>query len=218
MPGAGCRPPFRGARLAGVGPGRKTLNVPALHTEPQSAESHFLHDRSPWVDNGEPEPGARRSRLASAVGLVAIGGMTTAAAVVGARATVPAVDDWYAGLDKPGFTPPSSVFGPVWSGLYVLIALSGWRVWKAPRSRRRNVALALWGAQLLLNAAWSPLFFGLRRPRAALIDLAALGVTTAAFTLAARRVDRPAAMVMLPYLGWLGYAAAINEEIVRLND
>jgi translocator protein len=105
----------------------------------------------------------------------------------------------------------------VWTGLYALIALSGYRVWREPRSRQRRRALGLWGAQLLLNAAWSPLFFGLRRPLAALVDVVLLTGTAAAYAATARRVDRPAAIMMLPYLGWLGYATALNEEIWRLN-
>jgi benzodiazapine receptor len=177
-----------------------------LHEE--AAQSSWLMDE---------EPVQRRSRLSSTVALATFGGLTAAVAVVGARATTLHVDDWYDGLRKPWFTPPKAVFGPVWSGLYVLSALSGWRVWRMPRSKQRTRALVLWGAQLALNAAWSPLFFGLRRPRSALADLALLGAAVAAFAVMARRVDRPAAYMTLPYLGWLGFAGALNEEIVRLN-
>jgi tryptophan-rich sensory protein len=182
-----------------------------LHTEPQSALAHFAHE--PAVEHRTKG----RSRMASALGLLTFGGATAATALIGARATASSVDGWYDGLRKPSFTPPKKVFGPVWSGLYALVALSAWRVWKAPQSRRRKVSLGLWAAQLVLNAAWSPLFFGLRRPRSALVDLAALGAATVGYAVAARRVDPPAAAVMLPYLGWLAFAGALNEEIVRLN-
>lgn len=182
----------------------------ALHTEPQSAQSHYL-----GLDE-DIEP--RRSALGSVLALGTFTGLTAAVAVAGARSTMQSAEHWYDGLDKPSFTPPKEVFGPVWSGLYVLIALSGWRVWKAPPSRRRTLSLALWVAQLALNAAWSPLFFGLRRPRTALVDLAGLGLAATAYTLAARKVDRGAAWMMVPYLGWIGFAGALNEEIVRLND
>ena len=151
------------------------------------------------------------------MGLVTFGGATAVVAYAGARATQSSVDDWYAGLRKPAFTPPNAVFGPVWSGLYVLMAWSAWRVWKKPRSPARRRALALWGTQLLLNGAWSPLFFGLRRPRTALVELALLGTSVAAYAWSARKVDRKAAAVMVPYLGWLGFAGLLNEEIVRLN-
>jgi translocator protein len=160
----------------------------------------------------EERPWLRKS---AALGVIA--GLTAGAAVLGASAQRGANDDWYDGLRKPRFTPPKAVFGPVWTGLYALIALSGYRVWKAPRSRRRRAALGLWGAQLVLNAAWTPLFFGLRRPLAALVDLVALTGTAGAYAAAARKVDRPAAIMMLPYLAWLGFAGALNEEIWRLN-
>lgn len=158
-----------------------------------------------------------RPWLRKAAALGAFAGMTAGAALLGASAMRGATDDWYDGLRKPRFTPPKAVFGPVWSGLYALIALSGYRVWKAPRSRPRRAALGLWGAQLVLNAAWTPLFFGLRRPLAALVDLVALTGTASAYAAVARKVDRPAAIMMLPYLGWLGFAGVLNEEIWRLN-
>lgn len=158
-----------------------------------------------------------RPWLRKAAALGAFAGMTAGAALLGASAIRGATDDWYDGLRKPRLTPPKAVFGPVWSGLYALIAVSGYRVWKAPRSRRRRAALGLWGAQLVLNAAWTPLFFGLRRPLAALVDLVALTGTASAYAAVARKVDRPAAIMMLPYLGWLGLAGVLNEEIWRLN-
>jgi translocator protein len=162
-------------------------------------------------------PSAATSRFASSIALGIFGSLTAAAAVVGTVTTRSSVDTWYRGLRKPSFTPPNAVFPIVWSGLYALIALSGWRVWKAPRSRARNVALGLWGLKLVLNAAWSPLFFGLRRPRAALVDIVGLGAALGAYTACAVRVDRPAAGMMLPYLGWVGFATALNAEIARRN-
>jgi len=101
--------------------------------------------------------------------------------------------------------------------VYTLSVLSGWRVWKAPKGRLRTMALALWGTQLVLNAAWSPLFFGRRRPRRALADLAALGASVSAYAAASYGLDKKAAVMVLPYLGWLGFAGALNEEVVRLN-
>jgi benzodiazapine receptor len=157
----------------------------------------------PWVHKG------------AALGVIT--GLTASAAWLGAKSTSRSVDGWYDGLRKPWFTPPKSVFGPVWTGLYALIALSGYRVWRAPRSRERRRALGLWGAQLVLNAAWSPLFFGMRRPLAALVDLVLLHRTATAYAEAARDVDRPAALMMLPYRGWLAYAGALNGAIWRLN-
>lgn len=125
---------------------------------------------------------------------------------------------WYRSLRKPPFQPPASLFGPVWTGLYATIAVSGWRVWRAPSSPERTRALALWGAQMATNAAWTPLFFGARWTALALADLTAQLTSTVAYTATAARVDRPAAAMMAPYLGWSAFAGALNAEIVRRND
>lgn len=154
----------------------------------------------------------------------AFAGVTAAAAYLGTRAypahRLSRTRLWYRTLDKPAFNPPDWVFGPVWSVLYALIATSGYRVWRARDDRQprtRSAALALWAAQLGLNAAWTPIFFGARRPRLALADLGALIAAVGGYTMLARKVDRPAAMLMAPYLAWLTFAGVINEEIVRRN-
>lgn len=124
---------------------------------------------------------------------------------------------WYRMLRKPSFQPPPSVFGPVWTVLYGAIAYTGYRLYRAEPSRMRTAALGLWGAQLALNAAWSPLFFGARRARLALVDLIALDVATAAMLGAASKVDRRAAIASAPYGAWLGFATALNGAIVQRN-
>lgn len=126
-------------------------------------------------------------------------------------------DAWYQALRKPSFQPPGWVFAPVWNVLYGAIAYSAYRVWRAGPSRARTIALTLWGAQLALNAAWTPTFFGARAPRFALADMALLDAAACAYAVAAARVDRTASLVATPYLGWLGFATAINASIVRLN-
>jgi len=124
---------------------------------------------------------------------------------------------WYRRLEKPPFTPPGAVFPMVWTALYALMAASAWRVAQRPASPQRNRALGLWLVQLALNAAWTPLFFDARRPAAALADIGLLLPAIAAYTAASARVDKPAAWMMAPYLGWVGFASAINAEIVRRN-
>jgi translocator protein len=156
-------------------------------------------------------------RTESAVALGAFGALTAGAAALGASATRRGMGLWYRRLRKPSFQPPSSAFGPVWTGLYGLIALSGWRVWNQPAGPGRSRALSFWLLQLGLNAAWSWLFFGQRRTRAALADIGLLGASIAAYIAAARNVDRPAAALMVPYLGWVCFAGLLNEEIIRLN-
>lgn len=149
--------------------------------------------------------------------IAAFTGMTALAGAIGSVASRDGLGLWYTRLRKPSFQPPREVFGPVWTALYGAIAFSGWRVWKQPPSPRRRVALGLWGVQLALNAAWPWLFFGRRRPRAALVDQVALLGAIGAYSIAARKVDRGAALLMLPYVGWVSFATVLNREIVRLN-
>lgn len=156
-------------------------------------------------------------RAESAAALGVFGALTAGAGALGALVTKQGTQRWYRRLRKPPFQPPSAAFGPVWTVLYGLMAVSAWRVWKRPAGPARSRALGLWGLQLGFNAAWSWLFFGLRRKRTALADIGALGVSLAAYIAAARKVDRPAAALMAPYLGWVCFASVLNEEIVRLN-
>ena len=158
-------------------------------------------------------------RTRSLVSLLGFGALTAAAGFIGARATRKSVDSpWYnVLLRKPPFQPPKRAFAPVWSGLYALIAGSGARVYAAPPSPERSRALALWGTQLALNAGWSVIFFGARKPRWALAELGVLLATIGAYMHQAHKVDRAAAYMFAPYLGWSGFAALLNEEIVRRN-
>ena len=122
---------------------------------------------------------------------------------------------WYAGLRKPPLNPPNWVFGPVWSVLYLAVAFAGWLVWRArPES---SLPLSLWASQLVLNGAWSFLFFGLRRPGVALLEiltlLLILFVTTASFF----RVGRLPGALFLPYTAWVSFAAYLNAGIWYLN-
>lgn len=159
-----------------------------------------------------------RGWLASSAALAGFGALAAGAATLGARATgTPELRPWYRALAKPSWQPPSSAFPVVWTSLYALMSVSAWRVWKRGRGPARRTALRWWGAQLALNAAWSPLFFGLRRPRAALADATLLAVAVAGYTRASRRVDRTAAWLVAPYLGWAAFAAVLNAEIVRRN-
>ena len=141
-----------------------------------------------------------------------------AAALVGTLAAEPRdMRRYYRRLDKPSFAPPAKVFGPVWGVLYPAIALSGARVLAAPASPARSAAIALWLAQMVLNAAWTPLFFGRKNARAALVDIAGVLALTTAYTVAASRIDRPAAALALPYAGWVAFAGALNQSIVDRN-
>jgi benzodiazapine receptor len=159
----------------------------------------------------------RRQIWRTGLGLAIFLLLTTGVGWLAAQVTWPALG-WYAELNKPRFTPPDRVFGPVWSVLYLLMALAGWRVWKAKLNRAQiGPALAMFFVQLALNALWSPVFFGAKRPDVAflviLMLLGALGVTSMQFF----RVDRVAGWMLAPYLVWVAYAAALNAAIVLLN-
>ena len=122
---------------------------------------------------------------------------------------------WYTALAKPAWTPPGWLFGPVWTVLYVMIAISAWLVWQ--RQPRVSPALALWVAQLALNGIWSWLFFGLERPGLAAIDIVVLLAAIIATALAFARESRPAALLLVPYALWVSFATALNLAIWRLN-
>jgi len=125
-----------------------------------------------------------------------------------------APDAWYAGLAKPSFNPPGWLFGPVWTVLYVLIAVAGWRIWQRARS---GWAMGLWWTQLGLNFLWSPVFFGAHRPGLAFVVILLMLAAILGFIVAARRVDRPAALLFAPYAAWVGFASVLNGTIWAMN-
>ncbi len=138
-------------------------------------------------------------------------------AAAGAAITATSVDDWYQTLDKPGFTPPDWLFAPVWTALYALMAIAGWRVWRASGFRESSWALAAFAAQLALNLGWSILFFGLNLVGAALAEMVVLlgAILLTAFLFFRR--DRLAGVLFAPYAAWVGYALLLNASIWVLN-
>lgn len=162
-------------------------------------------------------PIARRSAGQQAVALVVVVLICFAASAIGGLFTASSVGSWYAELARPSWNPPSWVFGPVWTLLYAMMAVAAWLVWRAPANPWRQRALAIFGVQLALNALWSVLFFGLRSPGAALIEIIALVVAIAATIWAFARHSRLAAALLGPYLAWVGFASVLNAAIWRLN-
>ena len=156
-----------------------------------------------------------RGKLSKILAAALFSGLTVGASALGARVSKPKL--WYRSLFKSKATPPSWVFGPVWTALYAAIATSGYRTWRQPASPERSRALKLWGLQLVLNAAWSPLFFGAHKPKASGLVVGAMVPAIAAYGLTSRKVDKSAAALMLPYLGWSLFAAYLNGQIVRKN-
>jgi len=138
--------------------------------------------------------------------------------IAGALWTAPNVDTWYAGLTKPSFTPPAWVFGPVWTLLYLMMAVSVWLIWTkglhAPGVRK---AVFLFCLQLVVNGCWSFLFFGIRSPLAGLINICLLwwliGLTIILFY----RIHKSAGMLLVPYGIWVGFALVLNFSLWQLN-
>jgi tryptophan-rich sensory protein len=160
--------------------------------------------------------GSRRARSIAA--LLLSGGVSLAAAALGASVGNKRRNKlWYRALRKSQLTPPDATFGLVWPALYSLSSWSAWRVSERAPSADKNRALAAWALQSACNAAWTPLFFGAHRPRAALADLLGNAVALGAYTLYARRVDKPAALMMVPYLAWLGFAGVLNGAVIAKN-
>ncbi|MEL7029602.1 MAG: TspO/MBR family protein [Pseudomonadota bacterium] len=123
--------------------------------------------------------------------------------------------DWYDALSKPAWTPPDWLFPVAWSVLYVMIAAAGWLIWR--EAGWTAPALALYALQLVLNAVWSALFFGLRRPGWALIEVSVLWAAIVATIWAFYPISPLAAALMAPYAVWVTFAAVLNAEIVRRN-
>lgn len=127
-----------------------------------------------------------------------------------------APDAWYAALAKPSWNPPGFVFAPVWTALYTCIAFAGWLVWR--RVKRVDLAIALWGAQLLLNSLWSFLFFGQHRADLAFYDIIAMLTLIVACIIVFRRRSYTASMLMIPYALWVAFASALNYTIWKMNS
>ena len=121
---------------------------------------------------------------------------------------------WYAQLTKPAFDPPGWVFGPVWTVLYILIAIAGWRVWRRDRT---SAAMLFWWAQLALNFLWSPIFFAAHRMGLALAVILLLLAAILAFMATAWRPDRVAAWLFIPYAAWVAFASLLNGALLALN-
>lgn len=159
----------------------------------------------------------RRGGWISAVVLVVLLAGSQAAGLIGVPFTDRATGGWYDGLEKPAFNPPSWVFAPVWTTLYLLIGVAAWLVWRHGDSRVRDAALGLFTVQLALNAAWTPLFFGAESIGWAFVDLAALWVVAAGTLALFWRVDRRAAALFAPYLAWVTFAGVLNGTILAMN-
>lgn len=153
------------------------------------------------------------SRTVAAVGFIVL---CLGIGALGGIATASSVGTWYQTLAKPSFNPPDAVFGPVWTTLYVMIGLAGWRLWCVSGFSDTRAFVA-YGVQLALNLAWSFLFFGLRMVGAAMAELILLWIAIAVTLILFWRRDRTAGLLLVPYLAWVSFAGVLNGAIWRLN-
>ena len=136
---------------------------------------------------------------------------------IGSAFTSGSLSDWYSGLVKPEFNPPSWVFAPVWTGLYILMGISFYLIWKKGYSEKTKPAFLAYSVQLFLNFLWSFLFFGLRNPLYGLLEIAVLWFAIAANIFLFYKLDKASAYLLVPYLLWVSFASVLNYFIFALN-
>jgi tryptophan-rich sensory protein len=156
---------------------------------------------------------ATRQAIALAVSV----GICLGAAGIGSVLTISSLHLWYATLRKPAWTPPNSLFGPVWTALYLGMAVAAWLVWRQVGFSHGKFPLTLFAVQLALNVAWSGIFFRLRSPGAAFLEVVLLWLFILSTAIAFWPVSRTASWLLVPYLTWATYAAALNAAIWRMN-
>lgn len=158
-----------------------------------------------------------RRRGVDVVVLAVLVVVNLAVGALGGRAAQSGVDGWYADADKVPWTPPNGVFAPVWTVLYVLMAVAAWLVWRRDGWSGARGALTLYIVQLALNAAWTPVFFNGRLAWVALAVIVALLAVLVATIVAFRRHSTAAAWLLVPYLAWVAYATTLNLGVAVLN-
>lgn len=163
------------------------------------------------------KPDIHPSTTRQALVLLAIVAVCLAIGAVGGAVTSTSVTTWYQELHKPAFNPPNWIFAPVWTALYIAMAVSAWNVWRRHGLQGAQLAISLFASQLVLNLAWSILFFGMREIGLALIEIMLLFAAIVGTALAFRRLDGVAALLFVPYVAWVGFAALLNFAIWRLN-
>jgi len=158
-----------------------------------------------------------RHRLLDLAGLAFFVALCLGIGALGAGVVATSVRSWYGDLVKPSFAPPNAVFGPVWTVLYVMMAVAAWRVWRAADRDTTRGPLTLFALQLALNLGWTVVFFGLEKIGAAVATIVVLDVGVVVTLLAFRTIDRGAALLMVPYLAWVSFATVLNITLWRLN-
>ena len=143
--------------------------------------------------------------------------ITFAASAIGGLATQSSVGTWYQSLNRPSFNPPDWIFAPVWTTLYAMIAVAGWRLWRAEDSAQKSRAIRFWYLQLALNVIWSLLFFGAQDIPAATVEIGLLLASIVMCLVTFRHVDRWAFWLFVPYTGWVAFATLLTISLLILN-
>ena len=151
------------------------------------------------------------------IGLVVFIIVCLGAGGLGAIATTPEIEGWYKMIAKPSWNPPGWIFGPVWTTLYIMMAIAVWLVWKQAGFKAAKLPLNSFGVQLLLNVAWSWIFFGMHRPGWAFAEIIVLWLAILATTILFFKKSKIAGGLMVPYLAWVSFASVLNFTIWRLN-
>jgi tryptophan-rich sensory protein len=159
----------------------------------------------------------QRTRLGDLLGLGVFVVLCLAISAIGGWVTADSIGTWYRTLQKPDFNSPDWVFAPVWSLLYLMIALAGWRVWRRRGLAGARVAMGAYAAQLALNLAWSFVFFGGQMIGIALAEIVLLLVAIGVNALLFWRIDRMAGWLLAPYAAWVAFASILNFALWRLN-
>lgn len=136
---------------------------------------------------------------------------------LGGAITATSVGTWYQTLERTVLSPPDWVFAPVWTTLYLFMAIAGWRIWRLESSQLRRQALTLYGSQLALNLIWSFIFFGLQEIGWSLVEILVLLLAILATMVLFWRLDRPAGLLFLPYAAWVSYATILTATLWWLN-
>jgi len=163
------------------------------------------------------------TRTRDYAGLAVFIAINVAVSALGGWATAASVGTWYQALAKPAFNPPNWIFAPVWSALYLMIAIAGWRVWRrgageaGGAGRESRLALTVYAVQLVLNLSWSFVFFGARLIGPALAVIAALLAAILVNVTLFWRIDRTAGALLVPCAAWVSFAALLNAALWRLN-
>lgn len=159
----------------------------------------------------------KNSTKRTLVALAIFLGLAAAVSLLGSLFTMSGQDGWYESLEQPSWDPPDWVFGPIWSVLYIAIGVAAWLVWRQRGWDGAKTPLTLWGIQLGLNLLWTAIFFGMEMPGLAVIEIVVLIVAIIATVVTFWPISKLGALLLLPYLGWVTFAAFLNFEIWRLN-